>query len=90
MPDRGRVNALTGFGYAFTSNDVKARILGVVLNDLYINRDATMLDLITDAYGVSDDDVAGDSGLDAADLDEGELPSGDELASEIERFLRGQ
>jgi uncharacterized protein (TIGR03435 family) len=35
---------------------------GVVLDGLYINRDATMLDLIKDAYGVSDDDVAGGPG----------------------------
>ena len=35
---------------------------GVMLDGLYINRDATMLDLIKDAYGVSDDDVAGGPG----------------------------
>jgi len=35
---------------------------GVILNGIYINRDATMLDLIKDAYGVSDDDVAGGPG----------------------------
>jgi uncharacterized protein (TIGR03435 family) len=35
---------------------------GAVLDGLYFNRDATMLDLIKDAYGVSDDDVAGGPG----------------------------
>lgn len=35
------------------------------------------------------EDADDDPGIDA-DLAEGELPSGDELASEIERFLRGQ
>ena len=35
---------------------------GVILDGLYINRDATMLDLIKDAYGVSDDDGAGGPG----------------------------
>ena len=41
----GRVNALTGFGYAFTSNDVKARILRAVIGFLMrvlINRDNTV------------------------------------------------
>ncbi len=33
-----------------------------MLNGLYINRDATMLDLIKDAWGVSGDDVAGGPG----------------------------
>ncbi len=41
---------------------------GVVLNGLYINRDATMLDLIKDAYGVSDDDVAGGPGWISYDI----------------------
>ncbi len=41
---------------------------GVVLDGVYINRDATMLDLIKDAYGVSDDDVAGGPGWISYDL----------------------
>jgi uncharacterized protein (TIGR03435 family) len=41
---------------------------GVVLDGLYINRDATMLDLIKDAYSVSDDDVAGGPGWISYDL----------------------
>jgi uncharacterized protein (TIGR03435 family) len=41
---------------------------GVVLDGLYINRDATMLDLIKDAYGVSDDDVAGGPGWISYDI----------------------
>ncbi len=41
---------------------------GVMINGLYINRDATMLDLIKDAWGVSDDDVAGGPGWMSYDL----------------------
>jgi uncharacterized protein (TIGR03435 family) len=40
----------------------------VLLDGLYIYRDATMLDLIRDAYGVSDDEVAGGPGWISYDL----------------------
>ena len=50
----------------------------VMLNGLYINRDATMLDLIKDAYGVSDDDVAGGPGWISYDVFDivAKLPAG--------------
>ena len=41
---------------------------GVVREGLYINREATMLDLIKAAYGVSDDDIAGGPGWVSNDL----------------------
>lgn len=41
---------------------------GVVLDRLYINRDATMLDLIKDAYGVSEDEISGGPGWISYDI----------------------
>jgi uncharacterized protein (TIGR03435 family) len=41
---------------------------GVLREGLYINREATMLSLIKDAYGVSDDDIAGGPGWLSYDL----------------------
>ena len=41
---------------------------GIVREGLYINREATMLDLIKAAYGVSDDDIAGGPGWVSYDL----------------------
>src|SRR5579863_8240002 len=41
---------------------------GVLRNGRYVNRDATMLDLIEAAYGVSEDTIAGGPGWLASDL----------------------
>src|SRR5580700_8807396 len=41
---------------------------GVLREGLYINREATMLGFIRDAYGVSDDDIAGGPGWLSYDL----------------------
>jgi uncharacterized protein (TIGR03435 family) len=51
---------------------------GVVRQGIYINREATMLDLIKAAYGVSDDDVSGGPGWISYDLFDivGKVPAG--------------
>jgi GAF domain-containing protein len=51
---------------------------------------AERLDVLEAIRAIEDADDSVDDDLTPGPLDDDELPSGDELASEIERFLRGQ
>src|SRR5579863_9358954 len=56
---------------------------GVLREGRYVNRDATMLNLIVAAYGVSEDSIAGGPGWIASDLFDvvAKVPSGTTLAT---------
>src|SRR5580704_8615901 len=56
---------------------------GVLREGRYVNRDATMLQLITAAYGVSEDNVAGGPGWIASDLFDvvAKVPDGTTIAT---------
>jgi len=56
---------------------------GVLREGLYVNRDATMLNLIVAAYGVSDDNIAGGPGWITSDLFDvvAKVPAGATLAN---------
>ncbi len=56
---------------------------GVLRDGLYINRDATMLNLIKAAYGISEDDVAGGPGWLGSDVFEvvAKVPPGTKMAA---------